>query len=224
VVLLRRLVILLALLIVAVLGLVASALGSPSSAAGTPPFLDSMTQRDGQLRLKYSIVTSGDDPWVIEVAATTELDRYGAFVAANLVSSSGLIRVPLGATSINFTTPRLRPGRYYVHAARDATASFMESWWALCRILGCIPNPPPDFRVFDWSSLSKVTITPPCVTPRVIGLKLRRARPLLRRSRCVVGRIKRVASRRPSGLVLSQSPSAGRRLPTGSRVNLVVAA
>jgi Ca2+-binding RTX toxin-like protein len=62
-----------------------------------------------------------------------------------------------------------------------------------------------------------------CVVARVVGKPLRVARRLITKRRCRVGKI----TRRPSrvvrkGIVLAQRPRAGRRLPRGSKVSLVV--
>ena len=69
------------------------------------------------------------------------------------------------------------------------------------------PPPPPHVR--------------PCMVPRVIGLRLARARARIRRASCSVGRIRRVRSRRVAR-VIRQSPRAGSRRPRGAPVNLVV--
>jgi Regulator of chromosome condensation (RCC1) repeat/PASTA domain len=60
-----------------------------------------------------------------------------------------------------------------------------------------------------------------CIVPRVIGLRLGRARMRIRARHCSVGRVRRARSRRV-GRVLAQSPRPGRRLRSGARVNLVV--
>ena len=72
-------------------------------------------------------------------------------------------------------------------------------------VAGQTPAPPP----------------PACQVPRVIGLRLGRARTRIRSKHCSVGRIRRVHSRRV-GRVIAQSPRPGRRLARGSRVNLVL--
>jgi len=59
------------------------------------------------------------------------------------------------------------------------------------------------------------------VVPRVIGLKLNRAKRRIRARHCSVGRIRRVQSRRV-GRVLAQKPRAGTRKPRGFPVKLVV--
>jgi hypothetical protein len=62
---------------------------------------------------------------------------------------------------------------------------------------------------------------PRCVVPRVIGMRLPRARTRIRRARCAVGRVTRRRSGRV-GRVLAQRPRAGARLRLGGKVNLVV--
>ena len=62
-----------------------------------------------------------------------------------------------------------------------------------------------------------------CVVPRVVGKPLRKARRLLGRAHCGVGRIRRVSSvRMRRGLVLRQTPRAGAKRKRGTRVRLVV--
>jgi hypothetical protein len=68
------------------------------------------------------------------------------------------------------------------------------------------PRPPPKRR---------------CVVPRVVGLRLARAKARIRSFNCRVGRVRQVRSSRP-GRVLAQSPRAGKQRPGGTRVNLVV--
>jgi hypothetical protein len=63
---------------------------------------------------------------------------------------------------------------------------------------------------------------PSCVVPRVIGMRLARARNRIRRAKCRVGRVRRVRSRRPRGRIVGQSPAPGRRLAYRTRVNLAV--
>jgi dipeptidyl aminopeptidase/acylaminoacyl peptidase len=61
-----------------------------------------------------------------------------------------------------------------------------------------------------------------CVVPRVVGRVLANARRAIRSANCSVGRVRRRASKKRAGTVVAQAPGAGKRLPQGSRVNLVV--
>ncbi len=74
------------------------------------------------------------------------------------------------------------------------------------------PPPPPPGRP-----------PPRCIVPRVIGMKLARARTRIRSRRCSVGRVRRARSRRARvGRVLKQTPRVGANRPRGTKVNLVV--
>jgi beta-lactam-binding protein with PASTA domain len=64
---------------------------------------------------------------------------------------------------------------------------------------------------------------PRCTVPKVVGLRLRKARARIVRAHCRVGRItEKFSTRRKKGRVLSQKPKPGRRFAAGARVNLVV--
>lgn len=64
---------------------------------------------------------------------------------------------------------------------------------------------------------------PPCVVPRLRGRTLRRARAVLTRANCRLGRVnRRPAARGARGRVIGQRPAPGRRLPDRSRVNIVI--
>jgi PASTA domain len=63
---------------------------------------------------------------------------------------------------------------------------------------------------------------PLCVVPRVQGKKVAAARRAIRRANCRVGRVRKARSLRPTGRVIRQTPRAGKRLPLGTKVNLVV--
>jgi hypothetical protein len=64
-----------------------------------------------------------------------------------------------------------------------------------------------------------------CVVPRVRGRKLDPARRLLVRAHCAVGRVRRVRSKHvQKGRVISQSRRAGRSLPGGAEVGLLISA
>jgi subtilisin family serine protease len=61
-----------------------------------------------------------------------------------------------------------------------------------------------------------------CVVPRLARMRLAAAREVIGRAGCIVGRIRRAHSRFARGIVVAQSPRAGRRLPSRARVNLIV--
>jgi hypothetical protein len=61
-----------------------------------------------------------------------------------------------------------------------------------------------------------------CVVPRLRLKTVVAARRALARARCRLGRVRRAHSRVRRGRIISQSRRAGRRLPVGTRVNVVV--
>jgi len=76
-------------------------------------------------------------------------------------------------------------------------------------------------RALDASPIRISTSPIRCVVPRVVGLRLARAKARIRSANCRLGRLRRVRSRRV-GRVLGQSPRAEVRRPRGTRVNLIV--
>jgi uncharacterized delta-60 repeat protein len=62
-----------------------------------------------------------------------------------------------------------------------------------------------------------------CVTPSVLGWPLARAKLVIARAHCKVGRIaRRISAKVRAGRVIAQSPGPGVRRPLSARVNLVV--
>jgi Ca2+-binding RTX toxin-like protein len=59
-----------------------------------------------------------------------------------------------------------------------------------------------------------------CVVPRLRGRTLARAKVLITRAHCSLGKVTRVPSRLKRGIVLKQSPAAGLRRPRGAKVSL----
>jgi hypothetical protein len=61
-----------------------------------------------------------------------------------------------------------------------------------------------------------------CVVPRLVGKRLKVARVALTRSGCRLGKVRRFPSAKKRGLIVRQSPAAGKRLRVGARVNVVL--
>jgi streptogramin lyase len=61
-----------------------------------------------------------------------------------------------------------------------------------------------------------------CVVPKLVGKKLAAARSAIGTANCAVGRVKKAASKKKSGVVISQSPKPGQKLAKLGKVNLVV--
>jgi hypothetical protein len=76
-------------------------------------------------------------------------------------------------------------------------------------------------------SLAVATLPPPppirCVVPSVVGKPLAKAKARIVKAHCEVGKVTRKrSSLRKKGHVLAQSPKAGKTLPSGAKVRLVV--
>jgi glucose/arabinose dehydrogenase len=63
---------------------------------------------------------------------------------------------------------------------------------------------------------------PRCRVPKVVGLKLAKARARIRRANCRVGRLRYERSHRARGRVLTQRPRPGAKRPKGARVALTL--
>jgi hypothetical protein len=62
-----------------------------------------------------------------------------------------------------------------------------------------------------------------CKVPKVVGLKLTRAKSKIRAARCKVGKVTRkFSSRKKKGKVMRQKPKPGKTLPLNAKVNLTV--
>ena len=75
------------------------------------------------------------------------------------------------------------------------------------------------------SATTTVTCPPPvkCKVPKVVGLKLLKAKAKIRRAHCRVGKVrKKFSTRRKKGKVVAQRPKAGRTLAAGTKVALTV--
>jgi hypothetical protein len=68
---------------------------------------------------------------------------------------------------------------------------------------------------------SGTVLKPPCVVPKVVGLKLPAATTKLKSRSCKLGKVSKVKStRRKAGKVVAQKPAAGKRLGNGAKVAL----
>ncbi|HET6871149.1 MAG TPA: PASTA domain-containing protein [Solirubrobacteraceae bacterium] len=73
------------------------------------------------------------------------------------------------------------------------------------------------------SSLPPTPFVAKCHVPRVKGMKLRAAEKALRKANCKVGKVKHVTSRKLArGRVTSTTPRAGRWLPAGHKIEMLV--
>ncbi len=100
-------------------------------------------------------------------------------------------------------TVALAPGAYEYFS--DSQPREMHETFT---VTAAAPPPPPATRI--------------CRVPRVIGMRLIRAKAAIRRADCSVGRVRSVRARARRGRVVRQSPRAGARLRAGAKVALVV--
>jgi hypothetical protein len=122
-------------------------------------------------------------------------------------------RGPVNCTEISDQT-----GRYYEITRRDLGS--------VLRIVVTMTNAAGSVRA---ESAPRTVVTGPraparvrCIVPRLRLKTVPAARRALNRARCRLGRVSRVRSRVRRGRIVSQSRRAGRRLPVGTRVNVVV--
>jgi hypothetical protein len=75
----------------------------------------------------------------------------------------------------------------------------------------------------NHSATAAFAKVPKCVVPKVVGLRLAKARARIRKAHCRVGKVtKRFSARKKKGRVLAQRPKPRRTLKSGAKVNLVV--
>ncbi len=88
-----------------------------------------------------------------------------------------------------------------------------STWWGKVGGGSAPPPPPPP----------PPPLTPPCVVPKVIGMRLAAASAKIRSRKCRVGKLTYVKStRKKKGRVLKETPAAGRRLGNNAKVNLTL--
>jgi Ca2+-binding RTX toxin-like protein len=147
--------------------------------------------------------------------ATTVHWEYGPTAAYGSRTPNVNLPANAGSTTVITAISVLTPGTTYHYRAVATNGGGTEYGVDLTFTTLAPPQtppvkpPPPRLR--------------PCIVARVVGQPLRVARRWITQRRCRVGRI----TRRPSrvvraGIVLAQRPKAGRRLPRGSKVSLVV--
>jgi serine/threonine-protein kinase len=77
--------------------------------------------------------------------------------------------------------------------------------------------------VNDQAVTATFRLLPKCIVPKLKGKTLKAASHVIRTRNCAVGKVKRATSRSiTKGHVISQTPTAGRRLKHGAKISLVV--
>jgi hypothetical protein len=128
--------------------------------------------------------------------------------------------------STTFTTAPLAAGRHTI------TLEVLEMYWTNTDYgpTNCKVSTRPTFAwVCTWRRSTTVTVRvpsssspAPCVVPRVGGLRIEDAKAQIRLAKCSLGAITRKNANRTAGLVLTQQPTPGTRLPEGAAIILVV--
>jgi hypothetical protein len=122
------------------------------------------------------------------------------------------IATSLGREEYTVWTVTLAPGTY--EYLSDSQPQEIHETFTVSESAPPLPPPPPQPQP------PPPPVTRSCRVPRVVGLRLFRARTRIRRANCSVGRIRRVRSRAARGRVVRQWPRAGTRLRRGARVTL----
>lgn len=129
--------------------------------------------------------------------------------------------------STTFTTAPLPAGRHTI------TLEVLEMYWTNTDYgpANCKLSTRPTYRwVCAWRRWTAATVrvptstspAPPCIVPRVGGLRLEDATARIRISKCTLGAVTRKSANRPSGIVVAQQPKPGTRHPKGTAITLVV--
>jgi eukaryotic-like serine/threonine-protein kinase len=103
------------------------------------------------------------------------------------------------------------------------TAESVEVTFATGEKESIEPKSAPAVPKCPIGSVSNTGGTAKCVVPKLKGKKLAAVETALRSAHCAVGKIKKARSTHvKKGSVISQSPSAGKSLPSGAAVSLTV--
>jgi hypothetical protein len=126
------------------------------------------------------------------------------------------IATSIGREEYTVWTVTLAPGTYEYFS--DSQPREIHETFTVSASAPPLPPPPPP----QPQPPPPPTATRSCRVPRVVGLRLVRARTAIRRANCSVGRVRGIRSRAKQGRVVRQSPRAGTRLRRGARVALVI--
>lgn len=201
-----------------------------SEEAGRITIRATRVTRDGAVLDPGGLVIAGLAQWSTQHTVASdgagylvawEDQRFGCCsIFGTRVGAAGNVLDPAGIAIATHGREQLRPasgfdGTNYLVAWEDNRAATTDIYAARVTRSG---------RVLDPRGILLSTQPPlpaRCVVPRLIGMRLARAKSRIRRARCSVGRVRRARSRKV-GKVIGQSPPAGSVRPRGYPVRFLV--
>jgi uncharacterized repeat protein (TIGR01451 family) len=126
---------------------------------------------------------------------------------------------PAGINCGPVCTAQFSNGTSVTLTAAASPGSRFTGWFGECSGTGtCVLT-----MSIDHTVSATFAKRPRCRVPKVVGLKLTKAKTKIRSAHCSVGKIaKKFSSRKKKGVVLSQKPKPGKTLLGGSKVSLTV--
>jgi hypothetical protein len=158
-----------------------------------------------------NVTTLPPRTYVIDVSDSSKDHNY------HLRGPAVDLATSIGREEYTVWTVTLAPGTYEYFS--DSEPREIHETFTVSASAPPLPPPPPPQ---PQPQPQPPTATRICRVPRVVGLRLVRARTAIRRANCSVGRVRGVRSRAVRGRVVRQSPRAGTRLRRGARVTLVI--
>ena len=142
-----------------------------------------------------------------------------AFLNAITVSKSGRGTVkssPSGIVCGRTCRHGYPYGRAVTLTAKAASGSSFKGFSGACSGKTC------RITATDNVSVKATFALRPCVVPNVVGKTVKAAKARLKKALCSVGKVKTVASSKPAGQVLAQSPRRGKKVKQHTKVSLKV--
>jgi hypothetical protein len=149
---------------------------------------------------------------VFTTAVTLAVTKAGS---GSGVVTSAPAGIACGATcSAIFAT-----GTSVTLTAAPSTKNSFLGWSGACTGTGPCVLP----MTADRAVTATFKAPPACKVPRVVGLKLKKAKARIKKAHCRVGKVRKASSpAKKKGKVIKQSPKPGKKLKNGGKVNLTV--
>jgi PASTA domain-containing protein len=159
-----------------------------------------------------NVTTLPPRTYVIDVSDSSKDHNY------HLRGPAVDIATSIGREEYTVWTVTLAPGTYEYFS--DSEPREIRETFTVSASAPPLPQPQPQPQ--PQPPPQPPTATRICRVPRVVGLRLVRAKTAIRRANCSVGRVRGVRSRAARGRVVRQSPRPRTRLRLGARVTLVI--